>query len=317
MGASSGTRLGVQLLVVVATAVSLSIAAAYVPVLGMPASLLAPTPILLAALRHGLRMGLVALGLATVALSGLLGLEQGLLFCSEYGVMAMVMARAIQQRQSAEKTLFLASIIPLLVSGVVLGAFLWSAQPDFAAMRGQLEEHLTQGMRPYLKGYDNISDAQLLQLTQDALDLILRLLPALVLISSAAGALLNYSIARLLWRRLGGSPPFHGPSLAGWRAPDACIWVLIAGGILFFLPISFLSSAGLNLVLLVGPLYMLQGAGIVVFYLRKGAVPVMFRWLAYLFFVIQPLLLLGVAALGLFDFWFDFRRLHQQKEEPR
>lgn len=317
MGASFGTRLGVQLLVVAATAVTLSIAAAYVPILGVPASLLAPTPILLVALRHGLRMGLLALGLATVALSGLLGLQQGFLFCSEYGVMAMVMARSIQEQHSAEKTLLLASTVPLLVSGIVLGAFLWSAQPDLAAMRGQLEERLTQAMRLYLKGYENISDAQILQLTQDTLDLILRLLPALVLISSAAGALLNYSIARLLWHRVGGSPPFRGTSLAGWRAPDVCIWILIAGGILFFLPLSFLSSAGLNLLLLVGPLYMIQGVGIIVFYLRKGAVPVMFRWLAYLFFVIQPLLLLGVAALGLFDFWFDFRRLHHQKEEPR
>jgi len=83
VGASFSTRPGVQLLVAAATAVTLFIAAAYVPILGMPASLLAPTPILLAALRHGLRMGLLALGLATVALSGLLGLPQGFLFCSD------------------------------------------------------------------------------------------------------------------------------------------------------------------------------------------------------------------------------------------
>ena len=36
---------------------------------------------------------------------------------------------------------------------------------------------------------------------------------------------------------------------------------------------------------------------------------------AYLFLVIQPLLLLGVAAFGLFDFWFNFRHLSDKREE--
>jgi hypothetical protein len=31
--------------------------------------------------------------------------------------------------------------------------------------------------------------------------------------------------------------------------------------------------------------------------------------------MIQPLLLLGVAAFGLFDLWFDFRRLSNKREE--
>jgi hypothetical protein len=33
--------------------------------------------------------------------------------------------------------------------------------------------------------------------------------------------------------------------------------------------------------------------------------------------VIQPLLLLGVAVFGLFDLWFDFRRIGTKREETQ
>jgi hypothetical protein len=46
-------------------------------------------------------------------------------------------------------------------------------------------------------------------------------------------------------------------------------------------------------------------------------VPSIFRSLVYIFLVLQPLLLLGVAAFGLFDLWFDFRRTGNQREETQ
>jgi uncharacterized protein YybS (DUF2232 family) len=66
---------------------------------------------------------------------------------------------------------------------------------------------------------------------------------------------------------------------------------------------------------LVGFVYLLQGLGIMTFYLNRTSMPSIFRSLAYLFLLIQPLLLLGVAAFGLFDLWFDFRRTGNKREE--
>jgi uncharacterized protein YybS (DUF2232 family) len=67
--------------------------------------------------------------------------------------------------------------------------------------------------------------------------------------------------------------------------------------------------------LLVSLVYLLQGLGVMLFYLRRAAVPPLLRTLAYIFLIIQPLFLLGVAAFGLFDLWFDFRRLGNKQEE--
>ena len=318
MDSSSGARLrlGQQVLVFAALTVILSSAAGYVPVLGMFVSLLAPTPILLAVLRHGPRIGLLIVALATVALSLLLGMQHSLLFFAEHGLMAMLMAEMLRRRQSVEKTLLAATGASLLMSGLVLAVFLWSAQLDLGAVRQHLEDSLSQAVGLYLGEGERASEAQLLLYIQGGLALVIRILPALLVMSTAAGAVLNYSVARILWGRLGGAPLFPATSLARWRAPEPCIWVLIAGGILSFLPITVLQVVGLNVLLLMGFIYLIQGLAITVFYVNKGSVPTMFRMLAYLFLCIQPLLLLGVAAFGLFDLWCDFRRLRHKREEP-
>ena len=72
---------------------------------------------------------------------------------------------------------------------------------------------------------------------------------------------------------------------------------------------------GLNVLLLVSLVYLVQGLGVMVFYLNRASVPPILRSLAYIFLVIQPLFLLGVAAFGLFDLWFDFRRTGNKREE--
>jgi uncharacterized protein YybS (DUF2232 family) len=90
---------------------------------------------------------------------------------------------------------------------------------------------------------------------------------------------------------------------------------LIASGIAAFLPLPGLQIVGLNMLFLVSLVYLVQGLGVMVFFLRRASVPPILRSLAYLLLVIQPLFLLGVAAFGLFDLWFDFRRTGNKQEE--
>ncbi len=280
-------------------------------------SLLTPTPILLASLRYGLRMGLLVVGLAAVALTVLLGSHQSLLFFAEYGVMAIVMAETVRRRWPIEKTFLIATGVSLLVSGIVMVTFLWSAPLDLAMARQQLEEHLDRALRPYLGEVDAVIEAQLLPYIQETLKLVIQLFPALLVMSTAAGVILNYSVVRILWRRVGGPPLFPDTALSRWKAPDACVWILIGGGILSFLPSLILQAVGRNIVLLVGAIYLTQGLAIAVYYLNKGSVPVIFRGTAYVFLLVQPLLLFGVAAFGLFDLWCDFRRIGNKREGPR
>ena len=313
----SGTRMSVQVLVLVALTVTLFAAAGYVPVLGVIVSLLAPTPLLLVALRRGLRVGLLALGLSALSLALLLGGLQSIIFFAEYGVMALTMAEAIRRRWSVERVLLVATAVPLAATALVMAGLFSSADVDLSAMRQHFERELSRTLPQYLAEEGGEVDGDLRTYIQQALTVVVRLLPSLFIISTAAGALINYSVVRLLWRRMEDQTLFPDLQLGQWKAPEFCVWVLIAGGLCSFMPLPSLRLVGLNVLLLVSLVYLIQGLCVMVFYLHKASVHPLFRGIAYLFLVIQPLLLLGVAAFGLFDLWFDFRRLSNKREESQ
>ena len=314
-GSDSGTRVSVQVLVLMALTVMLFATVRYVPVLGILVSLFAPTPLLVVTLRHGLRIGLLALGLSTLSLAMLFGSLQSTIFFAEYGVMALAMAEAIRMQLPVEKTLLVATVAPVVASGLVMVALLAVVDVDLSAMKQHVEHDLSQTFHQYLTEEDGAVAGDLGSYLRETLATVVRLLPAIFVISTAAAALVNYSLVRVLWRRLGDRKLFPEMTLTHWKAPEACVWILIASGVCFFLPWASVQSVGLNVLLLIGLIYLIQGFCLMVFYLNKASVPPLFRSIAYLVLVIQPLLLLGLAAFGLFDLWFDFRRLSNQREK--
>jgi uncharacterized protein YybS (DUF2232 family) len=312
-GSFSGTRMSVQVLMLAAFTVTLFAAARFVPVLGLLVSLLAPTPILLVTLRHGFGIGLLVLGLSTLSIAVLFGNLQSTIFLAEYGIMALVMSETIKRQWSVERTILASTALPAVASGALI-ALLISAL-DLSAVKQHFEEDLSQALRQVLSDGGGLSADAMRAYVQEVLGMVVQLLPALFVLSTAAGALLNYSVVRLLWSRLGHRPPLSTITLAQWKAPEVCVWVLIASGISSFMPLPGMQIGGLNVLLLVSLVYLAQGLGVMVYYLNRAAVPPIWRSLTYIFLLIQPLFLLGVAAFGLFDLWFDFRRIGNKEEE--
>ena len=314
-GSLSGTRVGVQVLALAALTVILFAAAGYVQVLGILVSLLAPTPTLLATLRYGLAGGLLVLGPSTLSLALLFGNLQSIIFLAEYGVMALVLAEAIRRQWSVERTILASTALPAVASGAVIALLVSSVDLNLDAVKQHVQEDLSQALRQLSSEGGGLSDEALQAYVQETFGTVVRLLPALLVLSTAAGALLNYGVARIVWRRLASQPPLPAIKLAQWKAPEVCVWVLIASGIGSFVPLPGMQIVGLNVLLLVGLVYLIQGLGVMVFYMNRAAVPPILRSLAYIFLVIQPLFLLGMAAFGLFDLWFDFRRTGNKQEE--
>jgi uncharacterized protein YybS (DUF2232 family) len=314
-GSFSGTRVSVQALVLAASTVILFAAARYVPVLGILVSLLAPTPILVATLRYGLGKGLLVLGLSTLSLALLFGSLQSSIFLAEYGVMALVLAEAIRRQWSVERTILASTALPSIASGALITLLISSVDLNLEAVKQHFQEDLSQALRQLLSEGGGLSNEALEAYVQEAFGTVVQLLPALFVLSTAAGTLLNYGVVRIVWRRLASHPPLPEIKLAQWKAPEVCVWVLIVSGIGSFVPLPGMQIVGRNVLLLVGLVYLIQGLGVMVFYVNRASVPPILRSLAYIFLVIQPLFLLGVAAFGLFDLWFDFRRTGNKPEE--
>src|SRR5919108_733301 len=267
----SGTRVSVQVLMLAALTVALFAAARYLPVLGIVVSLLAPTPILLATLRCGSRTGLLALGLSTLSLTLLFDSLQGGIFLAEYGVMALVLAEAIRRQWSVERTILASAAVPSMASGALIVALIGSVDLNLGAVKQHFHEDLGQALRPLLSEGGGLSDEALRAYVEETLGTFMQLLPSLFVLSTAAGALLNYGVVRIMWRRLGGQPPLPEMKLAQWKAPEVCVWVLIASGIGSFVPLPGLRIVGLNMLFLVSLVYLVQGFGVIAFYLQRAS----------------------------------------------
>jgi len=99
-----------------------------------------------------------------------------------------------------------------------------------------------------------------------------------------------------------------------WRLGERWIWAPIAGGGLYFFNIyvvrkDFLEIGLINGLIVLGAVYFCQGLAIVSYFFRKK-LSTWTRLAAYMaiFLFIQVVGVL-ILAIGLFDFWFDFRKL--------
>ncbi|MHA1568313.1 MAG: DUF2232 domain-containing protein [Alphaproteobacteria bacterium] len=139
-----------------------------------------------------------------------------------------------------------------------------------------------------------------------------KLMPSLLVVAATGLVLVNILLVRHVL------PALLGLQLNRWRAPDQLIWaVLIPGlGLLPYLigrmrdggteAVHTLFFISLNLVIIGLLPYMIQGLAVMAFFLERWRLPRLLRGLTY-FLVLTQGLAAVVAALGLMEFWTDFR----------
>lgn len=99
------------------------------------------------------------------------------------------------------------------------------------------------------------------------------------------------------------------PRYRTWQLPDKLIWVGIASAAITFLPTGPLRPVGINLMILLATVYSFQGFAICVFYMNRWNVPLLFRSFLYVMIIFQSFGTILLLVLGIFDTWFDFRKL--------
>jgi uncharacterized protein YybS (DUF2232 family) len=118
----------------------------------------------------------------------------------------------------------------------------------------------------------------------------------------------------LFLQRLKGSQyQIAGIPFAKWRLPSVLIWLLIAAGFLLLLPVEAVSLIGRNVLVIILPLYFLQGMAVVNSFLQKKPYPPLVKGLIYFLLLILNPLPIIITCAGVFDLWIDFRRPRQKK----
>jgi uncharacterized protein YybS (DUF2232 family) len=130
--------------------------------------------------------------------------------------------------------------------------------------------------------------------------------PGMLGLAIFAGAVANYAVARLCLRRRFGFRPF-----AQEAVPDHLVWGAIGAGAFLASGHERLEAAGLNLLLILMPLYVIQGLAVFRHFFQRIGLPRLLQVVSFGLVAMQPLLLVTVSCVGLSDLWIDFRKIRQ------
>ncbi|MDI7246455.1 MAG: YybS family protein [Bacillota bacterium] len=309
MPRSMTTRTLVESALLVAIATVFCVLDAYVPVF----ALVYPLPIVVLVVRRGVKVGAWATVVTIAATSAVVGPLQGLTVFAKVGIIGITLAWCIRKRFPPLRTLVVSSVAVAVSMVFIFGLGAWLGGFSLA----KLEETLRESMNSATAFYRSLGmpEARLEQAEAEMAALIETakvILPASLFMAVVGVAGVNYLLARLVLGKLGYKmeemPPF-----ARWRVSWPFGWGYIAGLVLSVVGqakgIQILWKAGANVMSLFGAVFLVQGIALCWFFMDRYRLNVAVRVLLGVFALLNPTVLQIVSWVGLFDAWFDFRKL--------
>lgn len=288
-----------------AAVTSLALALAVVaPVVALPLFLVAPVP--------GALLTATVQPAAGILWAAVLALAAGMLFGTHAAVAvfgmcsspALVCGVAVRRRWRVEGVV-VATVLAWTVGVAATG--LYAAGGVAAAISGAralLESSVDVALTAARDAGAAPSVIEALEGDRSAIvDGVMSMLPSLVVLVGGALALTNVLVLRTRGR---AALP---DNLRRWQMPEPAIWLLIVAGFAMFLPFAAISLIARNVFAVMLGCYFCQGLAVVSFYLARFRVPRGFRVAGYALIALHHLFAGLVLALGVLDFWANFRRL--------
>jgi uncharacterized protein YybS (DUF2232 family) len=292
----------------------------YVPLLGGLFNPFAPLPIIYSFFRFGESAALIAVLFSTLVVTAASDVRTGAFYFLSYGLMALVMARLMARQSGPTKSIAYAALATMAgtaaffiaTEGLPIGAYVEELYKVAQALLGEL-------IATYKKA--GMQDEQLDMLVKNSALIakwIVNLLPGMAVSAYLLVAISNYSAYKFIqsrWKYL-QSPDETDMTL--WSPPEQTVFVFIAGLGLTLYPVEWSRAAGINLLVVTVLLYSVSGLFILKFWFEKINFPKFLRMFVYILILLQPFVAVAVAAAGLFDLWFDFRKIRSKagvKEE--
>jgi hypothetical protein len=248
---------------------------------------------LLASLRYGTRGALPLVGLLCLASVFLLGPTLGLT-----PIMGLVAGVQIERQQTYGR-------IVAIACTPAAGLSLWQL------VQARSGSHLKERSEAVLGQFQalGMTVEEGGQMLRSMVDAVLRVQPAIELVTMLLTFVLAYRVSQVLASRLALELPDPLP-LPLWRPWEELIWVLIAALGMGLLSEGLLEDLAFNLMILMGVVYGAQGLAVLRFFALRQGVPLLVELSFYLgLFLVAGLAILLLAGLGLLDTWFDWRRL--------
>ncbi len=277
--------------------------------LAMLPMVLSPLFLVLTTWHYGNPMGLAVAALSSALILLLFNVPVLMVFVTQFAVVGILLGDGLRKKVPAVGLLYYTSLVSTLLMIAIGAVYLSHSGMDLTALLDRGGETLRQAVK------DN---AQQLQLTPEQMMQYERGLagmiafvkvafPALIFMNSFSIVCLNLLLPLNLAEQL-RLDRAHVPPLQELTIPFAWVWGLIISGMFYLLKVPYLKWVGLNVALIFLLAYLVQGYGILAFFLQRTRLPKIVKGMVYLAFLLHPTLILLLCGAGLFETWFHFRQ---------
>jgi uncharacterized protein YybS (DUF2232 family) len=284
-----------------------------IPPAGIFSGLLAPFPAAYVRFRHGRGTAVIIILGATAAMTAYFGLSAGTFYLVQCGLIAILLPELLLRGFSATRSIvWTASAIVVMLTFAVVFFSLTSGQNVHQMAVAEIQKSVAQAAAIYEKSGVKGEELEVLKQTMaSAADLVIRMYPALIIITLIAMVGCNLSLLKRFTAGMGFS--LNIGEFRAYRNPDILVWGLIAAGFSLLADDRIITTPALNALAVIVLLYFLQGLAVLSTVIARQSIAGVLRTVLYVMLLLQPYLAALVAAIGIFDLWGDFRTPRKQE----
>jgi len=231
-----------------------------------------------------------------------------------FGLLGVVMGWALRKKFSPYKVLFISSAAALVaeVALIVMTIYIMGFNPMKMELSAMRESIAMVGDMYKNMGASPETVKQIVDSYGKLLDFFTLAIPALLVMSSVVSAFLNYQVTKLILSRLGQKLEDFTPFWL-WKLPEYTVFFFLLGVLMnlmeSYFPAGILKSVGINLQLIFGFAFIIEGFSLMAYYMGRFNVTKILRVLFVLLVFFNPLVSQIVLWAGMFDILFNFRHI--------
>lgn len=274
-------------------------------------NLLTPVAAVYVGMRFGLRSGIVIVVVTSALLQQLATTYTLAAYIGIFGISSLLLPTFLRRNIPWDRSVFYATIGSVVVTAVMIIAAVLSTGTNLHELTNQMvQSEVQQAMQIYRD--TGFTEAQL-QDMQQVMDGMASFIKESFYGLYVVSLLFIQTLSLLLLQRFKReSYRISGTPFPQWRVPARVIWLLIASGFSLLVPIDLVALIGRNLLIVLLPLYFLQGMAVVSNFMQKKPYPPLVKGLIYMLLLILNPLPIIITCAGVFDLWIDFRRPRQK-----
>ncbi len=281
------------------------------PLIGVFAWMILPLPVLFYRLKTGRNpSAAIMVASMTVLIIATGNFALNTLYFGSLLMTGFFLGEFIEKHLSVEKIIIYTSLS--VFSACVVLIFFYSLT---------LSQGLDQLISTYVSRYQMLS-AQLFsrtaelypeiqfdqQMLEKAARLLMSIFPSIVTTSYLTMLWINILLIKRVLKQK-GIVVKSIENLNQWKARDYMVFGLIGVSLISFFNLGILTSIAQNSLIILLFVYFFQGIAVVSYLFNKKRVHFALRLFFYFLIAIQPLFMLIVIGIGLFDTWFNFRKI--------